>query len=205
MQAYMKSSMPFRGVPTPERRRLVRAVLADVGAPADRPTWEAVVLDLWDHAAFREERYAAIDLCAHRSAGDWQTAQLLPLYDHMIVTGAWWDLVDAIAIPLLGPILRAEPAAVEPAMRAWTIDPDRWRRRASIIVQNGAKSATDTELLAEAIIANAADRDFFIRKAIGWALREYAKTDPGWVRAFVGRHATELSPLSRHEATRNRC
>jgi 3-methyladenine DNA glycosylase AlkD len=202
MQAYMKSAMPFRGVPTPERRQLTKAVLRDVGPPGDRETWLRTVTDLWDDAAFREERYVALDLCAMRPARRWQDATLLPTYDHFIVSGAWWDHVDTVA-GLLGPILRDDRTTVEPTIRAWITDDDLWRRRTSIIVQNGAKSATDTVLLADAIVANLADRDFFIRKAIGWALREYAKTDPTWVRTFVAAHDDRLSPLSRREATKH--
>jgi 3-methyladenine DNA glycosylase AlkD len=78
---------------------------------------------------------------------------------------------------------------------------DLWRRRSGIIVQIGAKASTDITLLTDAIVANLADLDFFIRKAIGWALREYAKTDPTWVRSFVDTH--DLSPLSRREATKH--
>ncbi len=203
MQAYMKSTMPYRGVPTPERRRVVREVLATAGPPVDRSTWEAVVGELWDGAAYREERYVALDLCGLRVARPWQDAALVPLYDHFVVTGAWWDHVDAVAIGLLGPILRADRAAVEPVVRSWIDDPDLWRRRTSIIVQVLAKTATDTTLLTDAITANIGDRDFFIRKAIGWALRDYAKTDPSWVRAFVAAHVDRLSPLSRREATKH--
>lgn len=200
MQAYMKSVMPFRGVPTPARTKMVKEVLA-ARAPGDRPTWEATVRALWDGATFREERYLAIDLCGHRTARAWQDAATVPLYEHLIVTGAWWDHVDAVAIHLVGPILRAAPAAVTPTVRRWVPDGDRWLRRSAIIVQNGAKAATDTELLAEAIDANLGDGDFFVRKGIGWALREYAKTNPDWVQAFVA--GRELSPLSRREATKH--
>ena len=203
MQAYMKSAMPYRGVATPEQRRLVRDVIAELGPPPDRTSWEATVLELWDGATFREERYVAIDLCRHRSARAWQDAAIVPLYDHFVVTGAWWDHVDAVAIGLLGPVLRHDRSAVEPTVRSWIDDPDRWRRRTSIIVQNGAKAETDTALLADAILASIDDRDFFLRKGIGWALREYAKTDPGWVRAFVDAHAERLSPLSRRDATKH--
>ena len=127
----------------------------------------------------------------------------MPLYDHFVVTGAWWDHVDAVAIALLGPILRHDRSAVEPIVRTWIHDPDRWRRRTSIIIQNGAKAETDTALLADAILASIDDRDFFLRKGIGWALREYAKTDPDWVRAFVDAHEARLSPLSRREALKH--
>jgi 3-methyladenine DNA glycosylase AlkD len=199
MQAYMKSAMPYRGVGTPPRRTLMKELLA-ARFPADRATWEATVRALWDDAAYREERYAAIDLCAHRTARAWQDAATVALYQHFIVTGAWWDHVDAVAIHLVGPILRSDPARVEPRIRGWMTDDDRWLRRSAIIVQIGSKRATDTGLLAAAIEPNVDDPDFFIRKGIGWALREYAKTDPEWVRSFVAVH--ELAALSRREATR---
>ena len=87
-------------------------------------------------------------------------------------------------------------------MRMWSRDPDFWIRRASITSQLRAKGATDTVLLADVIEPNLADREFFIRKAIGWALREFAKTAPDWVEEFVVQHGQELSPLSRREALR---
>jgi 3-methyladenine DNA glycosylase AlkD len=200
MQAYMKSAMPYRGVATPPRRTLMKELLA-ARPPTARATWAATVRALWDGAAYREERYAAIDLCGHRSARAWQDAATVPLYEHFIVTGAWWDHVDAVAIHLVGPILRADPAGVGPTIRRWITAEDRWLRRSAIIVQIGTKRATDTALLVAAIEPHVDDRDFFIRKGIGWALREYAKTDPEWVRSFVATH--ELSALSRREATRH--
>jgi 3-methyladenine DNA glycosylase AlkD len=203
MQAYMKSTMPYRGVPTPARRRLVRDVIAAVGAPADRAAWDATVRELWDGAAFREERYVAVDLCGHRSARAWQDPDAVATYDHFVVTGAWWDHVDAVAIGLIGPILRSHRAEMEPIVRSWITDADPWRRRTAILVQNGAKAQTDTALLADAILASVDDRDFFLRKGIGWALREYAKTDPEWVRTFVAIHADRLAPLSRREALKH--
>lgn len=202
MQAYMKSEMPFRGVPSPERRQHVREVLAgQTWTGAD--DWLAVVTRLWDGAEFREERYAAIDLAVHRSAKAFQTPDRFELYDHWIVTGAWWDHVDAVSGDLLGPLLRAHRDVLTTPIRGWIRDGDMWRRRASIICQLHAKSATDTGLLADAIVANLADREFFIRKAIGWALRQHAKTDPGWVRTFVAAHESSMSGLSRREALKH--
>jgi 3-methyladenine DNA glycosylase AlkD len=203
MQAYMKSAMPFRGVPTPERRQLTRDVVARTGPPTDRSAWEATVRELWDGATYREERYVAVDLCALRVARPWQDAATVPLYTHLVDTGSWWDHVDAVATGLLGPVLAGDRATVEPVVRSWITDPDLWRRRTSIIVQARAKRATDTVLLADAITANLDDREFFIRKAIGWALRDFARTDPAWVRAFVDDHAGNLSPLSRREAMKH--
>jgi 3-methyladenine DNA glycosylase AlkD len=202
MQAYMKSAMPFRGVKTPARVALVRRVVAD-RPPGDRARWEAVVRALWDGAEFREERYVALDLCVHRLARPWQDADTLPLYDHLVVDGAWWDHVDTVATRLVRPVLVADRPGVEPTVRRWAVDDDMWRRRAAILAQVGAKRATDVALLADVVDANVDDRRFFIRKAIGWALRDLAKTDPAWVRGFVDARAERLSPLSRREATRH--
>ena len=123
------------------------------------------------------------------------------MLDELVVTGAWWDLVDETATRLVGPLLRSAPDVLTPTVRAWATDEDRWRRRTAVICQIGAKERTDTALLAAAIEANAADRDFFLRKGIGWALRQHARTDPQWVRDFVAGH--DLSPLSRREALKH--
>lgn len=195
MQAYMKSAMPFRGVPKPART----ALLAELVHRRDDPTMvEAAAVALWDGAAYREERYVAVAL-ARRLRPD---PDRLPLIEHWIRTGAWWDLVDEIAVHLVGPLLQADPGRAEPVMRAWMVDDDRWLRRAAVIAQLGARSATDVGLLADAVDANQDDPDFFLRKAIGWALRQHARTDPEWVRAFVAAHP-RLSPLSRKEALRH--
>lgn len=202
MQAYMKSSMPNLGVQKPTRVAALRSVLRGHPLP-DRRTWEDTIRLLWDEATYREERYAATDLARYRTYREWATdPAALELYGHMIVTGAWWDHVDEVAIKLVGPLLRAHPKHVGAAMRRWSRDPDRWRRRASVICQIGSRDATDTALLAECILANVDDADFFLRKGVGWALREHAKTDPDWVRSFTTSYRGRLSPLSLREATR---
>jgi 3-methyladenine DNA glycosylase AlkD len=201
MQRYMKSEMPFYGVPSTERRALGKQLFA-AHPLSDVDEWRATVLSLWRDAEYREERYVAIDLSGHRRYQPWQTPDLLPMYDELIVTGAWWDFVDELANRRVGPLLRAHRAEVTPLLRRWATDPDLWRRRTSIICQLSFKEDTDTDLLTYAIEANAADRDFFIRKGIGWALRQFARTEPAWVQAFVDAHPA-LSPLSRKEATKH--
>ncbi|GAB3582634.1 DNA alkylation repair protein [Amycolatopsis endophytica] len=201
IRRYMKSEMDFRGVPKPERARLVRSLFAEHVLP-DRESFVAAARTLWRDAEFREERYVAIDLTGHRSYARWQDHMLVPLYEEMIVTGAWWDYVDEIAIRRIGPIRRAEPDRVTPVVREWAQDEDRWRRRTAVICQVGANVATDRDLLTEAVEANLDDRDFFLRKGIGWALRDYARTAPEWVRAFVEAHPA-LSPLSVREALKH--
>ncbi len=201
-QRYMKSAMPYRGVRMPAVVTLCRAVYAEHVLP-DRTSWETAVRALWDEAEFREERYAAIALTGCRAYAAYQDAGTLPLYDHLIVTGAWWDYVDDLAIRRVGPILRIDPTNVAPVLRNWSADDDMWRRRTSILAQIGSRSDTDLELLVDCLAPNLAHPEFFVRKAIGWALREHAKTDPDWVQGFVARHRHELSPLSYREATRH--
>lgn len=206
MQAYLKSAMPCRGVYSQPLRRVVREAVAAHPLP-DRAAWEEAVRRLWDDAEYREERFAAVDLAGHRAFRAHQDLATLELYRHLVVTGAWWDLVDGVATRLVGDIVRADPDGAVPVMRAWAEDPDLWVRRTAVICQVGSKDRTDTDLLRHALVANLEGsphgRDFFIRKACGWALREHAKTDPDWVRAFVAEHAHRLSGLTRREALKH--
>lgn len=202
MQAYMRSAMPFRGVTAVPLKALCREVLAAYPL-STAAQWRGAVLALWDDAAYREERYAAIALTGHRLYRSWQTPEQLDLYRHLVETGAWWDYVDDIARNRVGPILRGDPEAVGELMRDWAVDDDLWVRRTAILCQLGSRAATDEALLRWALARNLGDPDFFIRKAVGWALREHAKTAPDWVRAFVAEHADELSPLSRREALKH--
>ncbi len=203
-QAYMRSSMPYRGVTAPQLRAVLRPLLDDSAAGlATRETWVDTVLELWDHATHREERYAATALTGHRRYRPWQDAAALDLYRHQVVTGAWWDHVDEIASQRVGPILRADPTAVAPVLRRWAGDDDLWVRRAAILSQLASGSELDVDLLRDCIEPSLEDTDFFARKAIGWALRQHARTDPAWVREHVEALGDRLSPLSRREALKH--
>lgn len=199
MQRYMKSSMPYYGVASPEMRGVCGSVFAAHPLP-DRHAWEEAVRELWRGAIYREERYAAIALTGHRLYRAHQDPDAVPMYEELIVGGAWWDYVDEVAIRRIGPILRGHPDVMTPLMREWSLDADLWKRRTAVICQVGSKRDTDKALLAGCIDATLWDRDFFIRKGIGWALREHSKVDPVWVGEFVARRAELLSPLSRREA-----
>jgi 3-methyladenine DNA glycosylase AlkD len=196
MQAYMKSSMPYLGVRVPDVRRLTRAG-SKLRPFAGLDEVVRAVRTLWMGAEFREERYAATALLDTSSARALRGPELLELHRDLIISGAWWDHVDELS-HRVGELLIGWPHQVRPTIREWTTADDHWLRRSSIICQLGHKGDTDLELLTEAIDANATEPGFFLRKAIGWALREYARTDPEWVRAFVNNR--ELSPLSRREA-----
>jgi 3-methyladenine DNA glycosylase AlkD len=206
MQRYMKSAMPFHGVNAPDVRRICREAVAAHPLP-DAPSWRAAVLALYDDARFREERYAAIQLCGHRRYVAYRTPALLDLYRHLVVTGAWWDLVDAVAGPLVGELLRAHHDEVARVLEQWAEDENLWVRRTAVLSQLGSQAATDVDLLRLVLERNLEDslhgREFFVRKAVGWALRQHARVDPDWVRAFVDEHADRLSGLSRREALKH--
>jgi 3-methyladenine DNA glycosylase AlkD len=195
-QAYMKSAMPFLGVRVPDVRRLTREAARGV---ADADELRDAALGLWRAAEYREERYAAQALMALRPLRG--RLDMLDVHEEMVRTGAWWDHVDEVA-HRLADLLEAHPAELAVELRVWSDDEDFWIRRVAIIAQLQRKGATDRALLTDAIEPNIADPEFFIRKAIGWALRDFARTDPEWVRAFVDAHPT-LSPLSRREALKH--
>jgi 3-methyladenine DNA glycosylase AlkD len=199
-QAYMKSTMPFYGLILPE----VRAISGRVfdGAELDCRQWRDTILEMWRGAEHREERYAALYLLRLKRYRDCLTPDVMPMLEELVVTGAWWDHVDETA-GVIGDILRAHPKTMKPLMRRWSTDGNLWKRRVSIICQLGFKKDTDLHLLYANIEPNLGDRDFFIRKAIGWALRQYAWTDPKEVARYVRANASRLSTLSRREALKN--
>lgn len=194
-QAYMKSDLPYLGVRMPVLRRSWRSLLPAHPLHDGAELAEALG-ELWDRAEFREERYTALALVDRYP--QWVT---LPLLERLIVEGAWWDYVDMLARQV-GRLLRREPSTAA-AMRRWSREANPWKRRVSIICQLGLKQDTDLALLYDCIEPNLDDRDFFVRKAIGWALRDYAWHDPVEVERYVREHEGRLSGLSRREATRN--
>jgi 3-methyladenine DNA glycosylase AlkD len=202
MRAYTKSAMPYRGVQTAAQRQIYRRVYA-AHELRDARAWRDTALALWRTARYREERYAAIDLTGQPRYRHFQALDTLPMYEEFIVTGAWWDFVDAVAIHRIGPLLAVYPRSMTRLVRRWSGDADLWKRRTAITCQLTFKERTDLALLYECIERNLADRDFFIRKAIGWALRQYAWTDPAEVRCYVRAHQDQLSGLSRREALKN--
>jgi 3-methyladenine DNA glycosylase AlkD len=201
-QAYMKSEMPYHGVPTPAMRKICRAAFCEL-AFRDSEHWRGEVLAIWTGARYREERYAAVELTGIRQARPFQTPEAMTLYERLIVEGAWWDFVDWIASRRVGPILMAYPAPMKKLMRQWSRSEDIWKRRTSILCQLGAKGETDLKLLYDCIEPSLGEKEFFLRKGIGWALRQYAWTDPTEVIRYVKEKHDALSPLSRREALRN--
>jgi 3-methyladenine DNA glycosylase AlkD len=147
--------------------------------------------------------HAAIGLTCFRLYRPFQTLKTLVMYEEMIVTGAWWDFVDSIASKQLGGLLRSYPGRMRKTMLKWSRCADMWKRRSAIICQLGFKGETDLELLYGCIEPSLSSKEFFLQKAIGWALRQYAWNDPREVARHVREHEEELSPLSRREALKN--
>lgn len=194
-QAYMKSSMPFLGVRVPEARRIARTAGKRLTDPtAVRETARR----LWEHAEFREEWYAAMALLGlHSVRGD---PANVPLIEQLVRTGQWWDVTDELA-HRLADLHDRHPEQTAELVLAWCRDDDLWIRRIAILSQLGRRDRLDRVVLAAVVEPNLTDPDFFIRKAIGWALREYARIDPAWVQAYADDHP--LSPLSRREALKH--
>lgn len=202
MQAYMKSDMPFLGVSAARVKAACRGAFAAYpfeGALA----WRSDVLFLWRTARHREERYAALWLSGQRKAQPFQDLDALPMYEELIVTGAWWDYVDELAEHRIGPLLAAYPGPMRKAMRAWSRSDNLWKRRSSIICQMFFREATDLNLLFSCIEPSLSSPEFFLRKAIGWALRQVGKHDPQAVRQYVKEHRAQLSGLSQREALKH--
>ena len=199
MQAYMKSTMPYYGINMPQVRAITREAFD--GALTCNELRDTVVR-LWRAARFREERYVAQILLGQKRSSECLTPRDMPMLEEMVVTGAWWDLVDELA-GVIGDVLRRYPKPMRPLMRRWSTDSNMWKRRVSIICQLKYKHETDLELLYANIEPNLGDRDFFIRKAIGWALRQYAWTDPNEVARYVRANEARLSGLSKREALKN--
>lgn len=202
MRAYMKSAMPYHGVPGPVQREVWKRVLPTADLSEEK-AWRSLVLALWRGAKFREERYAAIALASDRRAQPFQTLDALPVYEEMIVTGAWWDYVDFLAKHRVGELLGKFPAPMKKTMLAWSRSDDTWKRRTSILCQLGFKREIDLDLLYACMEPSMESKEFFLRKAIGWALREHAWLDPREVVRFVRDNESRLSGLSKREALKN--
>ncbi|MEQ1946375.1 MAG: DNA alkylation repair protein [Bryobacteraceae bacterium] len=202
MQAYMKSVMPFYGIQAPERRMICKRAFVEfpLGSVDE---WQSTALRMWREARFREERYAAMELTGYRAYRPFQTLQTLPMYEEMIVTGAWWDFVDVIAKERLGLLLERYPTPMRKKMLVWSRSTNLWKRRSAILCQLGFKKKTDLALLYACIEPSLSSKEFFLQKAIGWALRQYAWTDPAEVQRYVRENGESLSALSRREALKN--
>lgn len=192
-KAYMRNQFEFHGLYTRERRNLTRAHIKN-GLP-EYGELEKIVAACWALPQ-REYQYFAIEMLAAMKKY-WQP-DIIRLFEFIITHKSWWDTVDHAESHLTGAYFKLFPEKIKPITGKWNRSDNFWLQRASIMFQKSYKNETDTRLLSKYILAHTRSKEFFIQKAIGWALREYSKTDPGWVRTFVNAHP--LSPLSEREA-----
>ena len=199
MAAYLKTEMSFYGVQKGGRVTIYREMKARF-APEDRTGYEKDVLALWA-LPHREEKYTAIEYAFQSK--EYITPESPPLYERLIREGAWWDLVDGVAISLVGCLLLEYREAIRPVMEKWIDDPDFWIRRTALIAHNRHKEKTDEKQLFDHCLRRAHEKEFFVRKAIGWALREYSYTAPEAVRDFLVGNRESLSRLSFREGAKH--
>ncbi len=198
MAAYMRGKFTFLGIASPDRERLTRAVFKDLAKPT-APDVIACASAMWARPE-REYQYVGARL-VHRYATLLGPSALVDL-ERLITTKSWWDTVDDLAGHPVGSIVRRHPEQ-RAVMDRWLMSDDMWLARAAIIHQIHAGDDTDEAWLFDACAARAADTEFFIRKAIGWALRSHAHRGPlqaAAVRAFLVAHDAQLSGLSKREA-----
>lgn len=198
MRAYMKDVAPFLGLTTPVRRALSRTVLQGLPRP-DEADCTAIALRCWQLPE-REYHYFAADYLRRHARAC--SSGFLPVARHLVATVSWWDTVDALAAHVVGALVAADPKLTAD-MDTWIADDDLWIARTALLHQLRFKESTDTERLFTYCLRQSGHPDFFIRKAIGWCLREYAKTDPEAVRAFLARERGRFAPLSVREALKN--
>jgi 3-methyladenine DNA glycosylase AlkD len=197
MQRYMNDIAPFHGVKTPARRSLLKAHLERYGMP-DASELAAICRSAFAQPE-REWHYCAVDLLQRMAKK--LGPDHLPLVEELITTKSWWDTVDLLASNVAGVMLLRHPEQIAKWHGKWNASTELWLNRTAILFQLKWKGRTLVPLLFSTIRAHAAHPDFFIRKAIGWALRSYAYTDTEVVRRFVAE--VELSALSRREALKN--
>jgi 3-methyladenine DNA glycosylase AlkD len=195
-QRYMKSSMPFFGVQKPMVTQVAKPLIRHYKA-TDHADYCATILYLFKQAKQREIWHAALDYAmAHKK---YIIPESIPTYLEIIRFAAWWDIVDVVADHLIGKALLqiSDPTLF---FHAWINDEHLWVRRTALIAQLKYKEKTHTELLAHCITTTMHEKNFFIRKAIGWSLRSYSYTNPEWVMQFIATHKARLSALSAKEA-----
>ncbi|EGP67341.1 DNA alkylation repair enzyme [Streptococcus sp. oral taxon 056 str. F0418] len=194
MRAYMKNKFEFLGVKTPARRKLAKAFFKQqTDSVID---WD-FINEAWNNP-YRELQYIALDYLETRKK--LLTPSDLSRLKNLAQTKSWWDTIDFLD-RLVGSIIARFPETKE-IILTWSCDEDIWLRRLAIDHQLLRKEETDTELLEKILVNNLGQTEFFINKAIGWALRDYSKTNPGWVKDFIERYRVEMAALSIREGSK---
>lgn len=198
MKSYMRNQFEYLGIKSPQVTALLREQVNTHGSP--RPDeMDGIARELWSLPQ-REFQYSAIGLAGRleKKLGP----EFITTLEYLITTKSWWDTVDALASHAVGSQFKRFPSVKEKYLKKWRKSDNFWLRRTTLLFQLGYKEETDFDLLCELVQENLGSDEFFINKAIGWALRQYAHTDPTPVKKFV-KATKDLHPLSRREALKN--
>ncbi|MEA4845791.1 MAG: DNA alkylation repair protein [Clostridiaceae bacterium] len=192
MSAYMRDQFPFLGIPTPERKKLTCEFFKTI----DRVSIDwAFIFKCWEQPE-REYQYLAMEYLAKFKR--FLTPSDIPNIYEIAIAKSWWDTIDWLDV-IVGDIALRYPV-VNDILLKWSVDDNIWLRRIAIDHQLTRKDKTDVVLLEQILVNNFGQNEFFINKAIGWALRDYSKTNPDWVRSFIDKHKDKMAPLSIREA-----
>ena len=197
MKRYMKGKFEFFGIKSPERKIILKKFFTENDLPKFSELDE-IVGELFEKPE-REFQYFAIELCG-KFKKQW-TEETLTLFEKMAITKSWWDSVDYIKSVCFKPYFLKFPDKRYKITQRWIDSENIWLQRLSVIFQLGYKDKTDVKLLERNILQLKDSNEFFVQKAIGWALRDYARTDAEFVKKFVTEN--DLKPLSRREALKN--
>lgn len=196
MEKYMKNLFPFLGIKTPKRRDLTQHFFKESGL-LSQPLHTEFIRGLW-RLDQREYQYLAVDYLTRVTKK--LEKEHVHLLKELIVNKSWWDTVDTIAQKSVGALAERYPELINECIKPWSVHENIWLRRTAILFQLKYKENTNEELLFSIIEENSACKEFFIQKAIGWALREYSKTNPKSVRLFIENH--QLANLSVREGSK---
>jgi 3-methyladenine DNA glycosylase AlkD len=198
MKKYMRDQFEYLGIKTPQSAALQKEFYAEHGLPQVTDL-DSILRDLWSLPQ-REFQYAAVGMLGRFNKK--LPPELIETIEYLITTKSWWDTVDIIAGGTVGVHFERYPAVKKKYLSRWRKSNNFWLRRTAILFQLNYKQETDFDLLCEIIRENLGSKEFFINKAIGWALRQYARIDPKAVKKFV-KETKELNPLSRREALKH--
>ena len=198
MKKYMRGQYAYFGIKAPQRSAITRTFLSEYGLPGDDQL-EPIVKQCWDQPE-REFQYFAMELLVRIA----KKAELcrVDFYEYLILSKSWWDTVDYMASNLVGVHFQKFPDVIQDYTTKWMNSGNIWLQRTSLIFQLKYKQHTDLELLDRNIRQLEGSHEFFINKAIGWALRQYSKTDAQWVINYVKQNQDMLDPLSQREAVK---